>query len=336
MNDSYHNYSEHRDNFAYDNSYYSDNNYYHDQQWYPQQHQYESERFIPSDTHQSNDNKPLKNKDQSSVSRYFKESLKLYSVLPSSASFIKPLTINSDIIKKDADFIVNANMKTNKLPLYQIFVNGHPCTVLIDSGASANYIHPNLVPFVSRIKPAIQGQSVETANGQQIPINKVATFSVALGEYTDRIEAYVFDTKFDLILGRSWLSQVQPMPNWRSGSWRIKVRNNPDKVTHIYPLQLNSISQSTGVNDTPKPTNSEQSKDTSLTFLISAKQLDALVKKNKVEECYLIDISAVDFSPNNLLVMVQLFDLHTQYHQQRIGQMSTRLEQCSWFFEIEN
>ncbi|KAG2195523.1 hypothetical protein INT47_002719 [Mucor saturninus] len=171
----------------------------------------------------NNDVKPINNKIQSSIPRYLKESLKLYFVLPSSASFIKHLNINSDIIQKDVNFIVNANLKTNKLPLYHIQINGHPCTVLIDSGASANCINPRLVPYVSHVKPTVQGQSVETANGQQTPINQIVTFSVALGDYTDRIEAYVFDTKFDIILGRSWLSQIQPIPNWSTGSWKIKA-----------------------------------------------------------------------------------------------------------------
>ncbi|KAG2190411.1 hypothetical protein INT47_010403 [Mucor saturninus] len=160
------------------------------------------------------------NKDKSSQP-YSQEPFILYAVLPSSASFVQPLKLNKDMIQKDVEFMLNANSTPNKLPLYRILVNGHPCSLLIDSGASANYIHPRLIPYVSKTAPTIQGQSVETANGQLTAISKIASFSIALGDYTDRIEAYVFDSKFDVILGRSWLSQVQPVPHWPTGEWQI-------------------------------------------------------------------------------------------------------------------
>ncbi|KAG2208554.1 hypothetical protein INT47_010250, partial [Mucor saturninus] len=200
------------------------------------------------------------------------------------------------------------------LAQYQILINGHPCKVLIDSGASANYVHSDMLPFVSTIIPTKRGQSVETANGQQTYINQIAVFSIALNGYTDRIQAYVFDTKFDVILGRSWLSQVQPIPDWFHGTWKIRIRNNPTQTTMIYPLPEHLINKSSVL---PKviPINSiEANMNTNpdmnqhnledLDFLLSAKQLDQLFKKKKVEECYLIDVSSIYQDSDELLVLV--------------------------------
>jgi predicted aspartyl protease len=99
-----------------------------------------------------------------------------------------------------------------KLPLYRAMVNGSECSVLVDSGASANYINSKFLSVISQLRQ-IKGQAVETANGQQSRISAIATFGLQLGDYRDDMEAYVFDTKFDLILGNSWLRQVQPIPD---------------------------------------------------------------------------------------------------------------------------
>lgn len=138
--------------------------------------------------------------------------------MSSSPSFVKPLLLNLATIKQDAEFLMNDNYIQYKLPTYRIFINGYPCKVLIDSGASANYIHSSILPFVSRTIPAYNGQSVETAKGQQTVIKSIAEFSIALKSYTDRIQAYVFDTKFGVILGRLWLAQVQPISDWFNGT----------------------------------------------------------------------------------------------------------------------
>ncbi|KAG1091929.1 hypothetical protein G6F42_019318 [Rhizopus arrhizus] len=156
------------------------------------------------------------------VNKDLDSSAYLYCVLPSSKSYIEPLRIDDSIIQKDLDFVLTAGRIDTKLPLYNALVNGHSCSVLIDSGASANYISPNLVSSVTQLR-AVKGQAVETANGHQSAISSIATFSLQLGDYKDDMEAYVFDTKFDLILGNSWLRQVQPIPDWFRSSWSITL-----------------------------------------------------------------------------------------------------------------
>ncbi|KAG1116507.1 hypothetical protein G6F42_013675 [Rhizopus arrhizus] len=158
----------------------------------------------------------------------------LYCVLPTSKSYIEPLLIDDAVIQKDLDFVLTASRIDTKLPLYKALVNGHSCSVLIDSGASANYISPKLSAIVTQSR-AVKGQAVETANGHQSAISSIATFSLQLGDYKDDMEAYVFDTKFDLILGNSWLRQVQPIPDWFRSSWSIQLPNGG--FTLITPIQ---------------------------------------------------------------------------------------------------
>ncbi|CEP16788.1 hypothetical protein [Parasitella parasitica] len=149
--------------------------------------------------------------------------------------------INDTIIQKDLDFVLTAGLIDTKLPLYRALVNGVVCSVLIDSGASANYISPHLLSAVTQLR-CVNGQAVETANGHQSVISSIATFSLQLGGYKDDMEAYVFQTKFDLILGNSWLRQVQPTPDWFRSSWSIKLSNG--RSTLIMPIQKEMKSKS--------------------------------------------------------------------------------------------
>jgi hypothetical protein len=90
----------------------------------------------------------------------------LYCVLPTSKSYVEPLKMDDSLIQKDLDFVLTAGKVDTKLPLYNALVNGYPCSVLIDSGASANYISPTLLSAVTQVR-SVKGQAVETANGHQ-------------------------------------------------------------------------------------------------------------------------------------------------------------------------
>ena len=76
----------------------------------------------------------------------------LYCVLPTSRSYVEPLLMDEEMMEKDVQFVLNAGGIDTKLPLYQAFVNGVECSVLIDSGASANYINPKLLAVITKIR----------------------------------------------------------------------------------------------------------------------------------------------------------------------------------------
>lgn len=280
-----------RENINYTEQYY-DNEY----------HRYENDHYDQTDNNQNNNdsNKP-------SSSQYIDVSL-FYSVVPSSQSFKKPLAVDKRIIKSDIDFLINANLINTKLPLYKAIINGQTFSVLIDSGASANYCSSKIVQLAQSTR-TISDQSVETANGHQSVISTIATLDIQLGDYTDMIEAYVFDTKFDIILGQSWLTQVLPIPDFFSHTWKIPLYNKKQNYTIIHPYndkvihqyhKNNVLSQPNVIHKLqPDPliplTSSEPSPHVSDVhdFLLSTNQLDRLIKKNMVSEVYLINLQDI-------------------------------------------
>ncbi|KAI9470122.1 MAG: hypothetical protein EXX96DRAFT_543547 [Benjaminiella poitrasii] len=184
--------------------------------------------------HQNNNN-DLLIKQSTSSTPYINESSLFYSVMPSSMCFKGPLQVNSKLLKGDVKFLNNADGLNTKLPIFEASLNNRLCMVLIDSGASANYVSRSWLPYASSTR-TIQDQFVETANGQQTTISTVAKFNITMKDYNDTIEAYVFDTKFDLILGHGWLSQVQPVPDFFSHTWKIPVDRHRNRFTLICPV----------------------------------------------------------------------------------------------------
>ena len=265
----------------------------------------------------------------------------LYCVLPTSKSYVEPLLMDNNMIQRDAQFVLNASEIDTKLPLYRAMVNGSACSVLIDSGASANYINPKLVSSVTQMRN-VKGQAVETANGQQSEISSIASFTLQLGDYQDDMEAYVFDTKFDLILGNSWLRQVQPTPDWFLSSWSIRLSSG--NLTVIKPIQMKLRSES-AVNSHENVGNSDLDLDNvtnemadvemngvtvdsdhidvgsggfngdsegfneveDCDFVITARQFEKLLKKQQVEECFLVSVKELHnlLDLNNVVLSAQ-------------------------------
>lgn len=112
-----------------------------------------------------------------------------------------------------------ASTTVSGLPLHRGYIHGHPVSILIDSGASANYMSPRLQSKADQVVPIME-RNVETANGAQTAISKRAHITLDLGGYIENnLPVYIFDSKFDIILGQSWLQKVCPQPHWPSDRW---------------------------------------------------------------------------------------------------------------------
>ncbi|KAG2190798.1 hypothetical protein INT47_010345, partial [Mucor saturninus] len=154
------------------------------------------------------------------------------------------------------------------LPLYPAMLDDKLISVLIDSGASANYVSPQIAQSAQNLV-SISGRPVETAGGHTLSIDQKATLSLSLSGYTDTIDAYVFPTKFDLILGRTWLQQARPIPDWQTDTWYLH-RNGVEFV--LQPQCPRKV----------KP---------QLNYLVSAKQVQKLVGKEEAA-CFLLHIKS--------------------------------------------
>jgi hypothetical protein len=59
------------------------------------------------------------------------------------------------------------------------------------------------------------------ARGHVASIREQVSLDFSLGGYKHSIDAYVFDIKFDLILGQNWFKMMVPIPLWGKSEWRI-------------------------------------------------------------------------------------------------------------------
>jgi hypothetical protein len=136
--------------------------------------------------------------------------------------------------------------------------NGKPIQALIDSGASENYVSPHVIKHMhqDQLIP-VPDRQVETAGGTIAEIKHKVKMSLNLNGMAATITAFVFPTKFDLILGRSWLKQTQPLPDWSTDTWYLN--NGSIKLKPCANAKKQTL---------PK-----------LNYLISHKQADRYLKK---------------------------------------------------------
>ena len=142
--------------------------------------------------------------------------------------------------------------------------------VLIDSGASDNYVSEKLANSIASLITVVDGdrREVEVANGESTVVDKEAYLELNIGGYCCDVRAFVFPTKFDLILGRSWLQEHEPTPNWLKDTWNL---NSGNDIITLSPIETNSIEFDY---------NTDHSNDTrpQLNYLISKSQLNKCLK----------------------------------------------------------
>lgn len=186
-------------------------------------------------------------------------------------------------------------IKDSDLPLYSMSCNNHTITALIDSGATCTYVSPRVIGGLPT--KTVSGRSVETAGGHTMPITTQVTLLLNAAGYCHHVNAYVLDTKFDLILGHDWLKQVKPIPEWGMDTWRI------DKDGTQYFLHPQ--------HDRPIP---------DLAYLISHRQLQRYERSKKVDDMYLAYVKSSDVDPlGEASVKALLDEFHDVFQEQLPG-----------------
>jgi hypothetical protein len=102
------------------------------------------------------------------------------------------------------------------------FIGSRPAVILVDSGATGNFI---ATKFASKEKLALtagdlQTSSVSLANGQPQDASGVACATpMRIGAHSERIDFVVTELSgYDAILGMPWLEQYNVLPDWRGKS----------------------------------------------------------------------------------------------------------------------
>ncbi|GAA5796805.1 hypothetical protein HPULCUR_002181 [Helicostylum pulchrum] len=243
---------------------------------------------------------------------------------------LSPVSID-DCIISPSDYVYLNNLQNSSpaLPLYSAMVGGSKFKILIDSGASTCYVHPKLMSYALKIS-TISNQAVETADGNQSKIDKKIEFKMFLGnahEYQEIITAFVFESKFDIILGRNWLKQRSPIPDWFDDTWTIntpqgdvKLQPIPQKhddirIQAISDKDNNAISQQLFSSSPISITTNTIAQTTDSTdYLLSANQVSRLLKKDEVEECFMLYFINDDTGNNSLISLlysrtIQIYNL---------------------------
>lgn len=102
-------------------------------------------------------------------------------------------------------------------------VNGHPARILIDGGAQGNVISSS---FIKQHEIPLQSSSpipIILPNGHQSLSAHTANVTFQRQQYSATINPIVYPLqKYDLILGKPWLAEVNPFIDWRTNTLRIK------------------------------------------------------------------------------------------------------------------
>ena len=156
---------------------------------------------------------------------------------------------------------------------YEGKINGEKVTILLDSGASANFIAASAVQRLKiSAKQKVAPDVVTLAGGQTLQSTHLISTRFSIGTLQDMDRFHQMDLKeFDIVLGSPWLRRQDPQYSHRTGVAVVKQRG----VEHVL------------VPDQDKEAKLLQSK-----LLISALQMAKALKKG--EEAYLVDLHPVD------------------------------------------
>jgi hypothetical protein len=111
-------------------------------------------------------------------------------------------------------------MKSRKLIKFQGYVAGQPASVLIDSGASGNFVSSSFVDRHQQHLPQKQSMGAETitlADGSQQPTQgMVPSVLLTIASYSNRVDLTSLPLAgYDVILGMPWLEEHNPHIHWQ-------------------------------------------------------------------------------------------------------------------------
>lgn len=120
-------------------------------------------------------------------------------------------------------------------------VNGTRAKVLVDSGASRNFVSSKFVRSVGLVTSGLDKRlRVRQANGQVVcSTRRVSGLEFRIDDYTGKADFIETDLGFcDIILGTPWLTAENPDIDWsnrviqqRDGAWRIATSDEPGPAT---------------------------------------------------------------------------------------------------------
>ena len=194
-------------------------------------------------------------------------------------------------------------------------MNGKRAVILIDSGASDNFISKSFIKDTSINSEEMKSSStteVSSFDGSISSINKVVkNVDLIIGEYVDKIECIkVLDiAAYDVILGMPWLEKYNPSIDYKFK--RVTMYAN-GKVTNLRPTpqQVSKNNSLYSRSHTSKANQRTSAANASMKlFFISSKQIRK--QYSKIESAFL----AVVNSNNELVEVKESSNKHPLLHE---------------------
>ena len=124
---------------------------------------------------------------------------------------------------------------------------GQPCKFLVDSGAAASFVSTALARRCTCTRAKPLADSVTLADGSTV-LSKhiVPSARLKIGRYSDSQAFHVVELSgFDAVLGKDWLSRLNPVIDWRAhcvtlkhNGRTIQLRAPPSRSSVQHPLLL--------------------------------------------------------------------------------------------------
>ena len=163
-------------------------------------------------------------------------------------------------------------------------IEGQSAVVLVDCGASCNFISERLVQQHKRIARRLQPEPipVELATGARVQARNVAVeVPIQIDGYHDRLNFVEVPLQgCDAILGMTWLSKYNPRADWEQGTLRFQHRGRFHCLKR--PAPAYTISALTPIRTITPPQ------------LVSAQHIRKLIRRQEAECVVLASVRADD------------------------------------------
>lgn len=146
---------------------------------------------------------------------------------------------------------------------------------LIDTGASSSYVSSRLCKDL--VKNDVAMREVETAGGHRLAISKKVVFPFTMSGCAMEAEAYVLDTKLDVILGRNWLAGYTPDVDWKTDICTVVMDGKEYKMKPERYLG-----------------------DSGVRYLLSHKQVGKAVRRKDVDTVYMLHLLEADIQAKEI------------------------------------
>ena len=106
-------------------------------------------------------------------------------------------------------------------------VNGYPARILIDGGAEGNVISTSFQQRHSLPLTSCAPIPIILPDGSYSITNHSASIHLERDKYSDDIDTLLYPLKkYDLILGKPWLTRINPLINWRNNDLHFSHQGN--------------------------------------------------------------------------------------------------------------